>query len=134
MVLVGFYASTLPSIYRQSDFWTSSPTFFAIRVGVMMVLLALLFGLERSIEALSRPLSPLERLGHSSLFVYWIHVELVYGYTSWPLRGRLPLPFSVLAWAVFSALMFGAVVLRDRITGGWPRRGMRGSSSAVAIS
>ena len=29
-------------------------------------------------------------LGRHSLFVYWIHVELVYGYASWLWRGRLP--------------------------------------------
>jgi uncharacterized membrane protein len=137
LVAGGFYASTLPSIYQQSSFWTSSPTFFAIRLGVMMLAISLLFGLERAVGELIRPAGPLERLGRSSLFVYWIHVELVYGYASWPLRGRLPLPLSVLAWAVFSALMFGAIVLRDRIAGGWTPRGLRRlrrGSSPVAIS
>ena len=31
--------------------------------------------------------SPLQLLGRSSLFVYWIHVELVYGLISLPLHG-----------------------------------------------
>ena len=55
----------------------------------------------------------LERFGRRSLFVYWIHVELVYGYATWPLRGRLPLWGVGLAYAVFTALMYGAVIAFD---------------------
>ena len=33
---------------------------------------------------------PLATLGRASLFIYWIHVELVYGYASWFWRRRLP--------------------------------------------
>ena len=71
---------------------------------------------ERRVAA-SRWQAPLARLGRSSLFVYWIHVELVYGYASWLLarpaaalgqRGRLHSLHS-------AALMYGAIVLRDRL-------------------
>ena len=64
----------------------------------------------------------LERFGRSSLFVYWIHVELVYGYASWPLRGRLPLWGTLVACAVFSLLMYRAVLLRDRMVENWRAR------------
>src|SRR5262249_20293287 len=37
---VGFYSATLPTIYRSSSFWTSSPSFFAIRAGILMLALA----------------------------------------------------------------------------------------------
>src|SRR4029453_8328937 len=33
LIAFGFYMSGRPSIYRVSSFWTSSPTWFAIRVG-----------------------------------------------------------------------------------------------------
>ena len=36
-------------------------------------------------------------LGRSSLFVYWIHVEIVYGALALPLRRLLPWEASVLA-------------------------------------
>jgi hypothetical protein len=39
----------------------------------------------------------------------------VYGYATWLLRGRLPVWGSILACLVFSALMYGAVVVRDRM-------------------
>ena len=35
LIGVGFYTSSLPSIYAEASFWTSSPTYFALRVGVL---------------------------------------------------------------------------------------------------
>lgn len=110
----GFYTSTLPRIYRQSSFWTTSPTFFAIRVGVLMVALSAIFAVARHLERRGLALRPLTRLGRSSLFVYWIHVELVYGYASWLWRGRLPLWGTAIAYVAFSALMYRAILWRDR--------------------
>ncbi len=66
--------------------------------------------------------SALARLGRSSLFVYWVHVELVYGYASWLWRHRLPLWGTAIAYAVFCVLMYGAIVLRDRVVAGWRAR------------
>jgi uncharacterized membrane protein len=115
LVAFGFFAATQPSIYRQSSFWTSSPTWFAIRLGIMMIALAVIYLAAAIAERAHVTLGPLERLGRSSLFVYWIHVELVYGYASWFWRGRLPLWGSLVAFALFAALMYGAVLLRDRV-------------------
>ena len=115
LVGLGFYTASLPAIYRQSSFWTSSPTYFAIRVGVLTTGLAVLYAAERVAGRFGAVLAPLERFGRSSLFVYWIHVELVYGYATWPIHGRLPLWGVGIAYAAFTALMYGAVVWRDRI-------------------
>jgi hypothetical protein len=81
----------------------------------MMIALAVIYAAAAIAEHAHITLAPLERLGRSSLFVYWIHVELVYGYASWFWRGRLPLWGSFVAFALFSALMYGAVLLRDHI-------------------
>jgi hypothetical protein len=59
-------------------------------------------------------LTALELFGRRSLFVYWIHVELVYGYATWPLHGRLPLWGVGVAYVAFTALIYGAVVAFDR--------------------
>ena len=115
LVAFGFYTAAQPSIYRQSSFWTSSPTWFAIRVGIMMVALAVIYAAAAAAEWAQITLGPLEKLGRSSLFVYWIHVELVYGYASWFWRGRLPLWGSLVAFALFATLMYGAVLLRDHL-------------------
>lgn len=122
VVAAGFYASSLPSIYAESSFWTTSPTYFAIRAGVLMATLAVMFAVD---ELVSTPVSALQLLAHlgrSSLFVYWIHVELVYGYATWPLRRRLPLWGTAIAYVVFTLLMLGAVLLRDRVVERWRSR------------
>jgi uncharacterized membrane protein len=121
----GFYAASLPSLYSRSSFWTSSPTWFAIRVGILMVSLAALYGFGRVAERFGLEFPRIERLGRSSLFIYWIHVELVYGYASWLLRLRLPLWGTFVACAMFCVLMYGAIVLRDRVVSMWrTRRGV----------
>ena len=123
LVAAGLYAATLPSIYSRSFFWTSSPTWFSIRVGILMITLAALYALAQLAERRGIEFRRIERFGRSSLFIYWIHVELVYGYASWLLRGRLPLWGTFIACVLFSMLMYGAVVLRDRLVAMWrPRR------------
>lgn len=115
IVSLGWYLSLRPTIYRLSSFWTTSPTWFAIRLGVMMIALSVLYGLSNIAARFNVTLTPLARFGRSSLFVYWIHVELVYGYASWLWRGRLPFWGTTAAFVLFSAAMYGAVVLRDRL-------------------
>jgi len=122
LVAVGFWTATRPTIYAvPSFFWTSSPTWFAVRVGVLALCLSALFALENAfagsdhLRAVGRRLAvPLATLGRASLFVYWIHVELVYGYASWLWRRRLPLWGTAAAYAAFTAVMYGAVVVRNR--------------------
>jgi uncharacterized membrane protein len=123
LVAVGFFTATLPSIYTASSFWTSSPTWFAIRVGIVMLGVALLAQLQAAapVRMFAPGLSALQRLGQASLFVYWIHVELVYGYASWFWRHRLPVWATSCAFALFSTLMYAAVLVRARVRAGRPR-------------
>jgi uncharacterized membrane protein len=115
LVAFGFAAASRPSIYRASYFWTSSPTWFAIRVGIMMMALAAIYAALTVRTTVSSAVDALARMGRSSLFIYWIHVELVYGYASWFWWRRLPLWGTAAAWVAFSALMYGALLLRDRL-------------------
>jgi uncharacterized membrane protein len=117
IVALGVYTATLPSIYQDSFFWTSSPTYFAVRVGIVMAVVAGLYAVQAVASARPAPFSwqkPLETLGRRSLFVYWIHVELVYGYATWPLHGRLPVWGALVACGVFSVLMYRAAAAFDR--------------------
>jgi uncharacterized membrane protein len=105
--------SFLPSIYAQSTFWTSSPSFFFLRIGVLLMLmtLACLWAQRRTAERFS----PLKQFGRTSLFIYWIHVEMVYGILSYPLHRNLSLPAAVVAFALFTLAMFGLSVLKTRL-------------------
>jgi len=149
LIVLGFYAAGRPSIYASSSFWTSSPTWFAIRAGILMVAFSWLYGLEQIVgkrEAARagaphgrlRALlyswqAPLERLGQHSLFIYWIHVELVYGYFSWLWWHRLPLWGTAIAYAFFCVLMYRAIEWRDRFVNFWRAR-PRGALISAASS
>ena len=118
-----YAASDLPSIYADSHFWTSAPTFFLLRVGIVTAVLSAVFFWEERRRVL--PLggwSPMAQFGRSSLLVYWIHVELVYGIFTHPLHHELPLGTALLAFAVFTLLMFGMVVAKDGAVAQWKAR------------
>jgi uncharacterized membrane protein len=116
VIVASYEASWLPSIYQESDFWTSSPTFFFLRVGLISLLLPLAFLWERAPwRGLIGRWSPVEELGRASLFVYWIHVEMVYGFVSRPLRRNLSFPAAVGADVAFSAFILGLVLLKNRL-------------------
>jgi uncharacterized membrane protein len=145
LIAIGWYGSSRATIYTVPVwFWTSSPSWFAIRVGIMLVALAALsavaaglvgrvgrVGLAGLVGQVGHVGSGIARFGRASLFVYWIHVELVYGYASWLWRQRLPAWGSVAAWLLFTALMYGTVVLRDRYRA---RRRAVAFPGAVALS
>jgi uncharacterized membrane protein len=130
-VTAGFWAAARPSIYsgRSSSFWTSSPTWFAIRLGILMMTLTAIYAaflaLKRrhaigsSKAAREDGIDPLAQLGRNSLFIYWIHVELVYGYASWLWRLRLPLWGTAIASILFCVLMYRAIGWRDWAVGRW---------------
>jgi uncharacterized membrane protein len=65
-------------IYAVYDFWHTSPNFFLIRVGILLLILAASYAWCR--WGLGQwHFSPLIQLGTTSLLVYWVHIEFVYG-------------------------------------------------------
>ena len=115
LAVAAYAASFLPPIYAQTSFWTTSPTFFFLRLGILIASLPLAYAWN----ALWTGRSVLQEFGRASLFVYWIHVELVYGVLSGPLHKSLTLNQALVAYALFSVAMFGAAKLRDRIVEWW---------------
>lgn len=134
MVGLGFYGASLPTIYQASSFWTSSPTYFAIRVGGMMVLLAALYFGAPITRWLPRATGILEILGRNSLFIYWIHVELVYGYASWVIRRKLPLLGTLVAFLLFCGLLYVAILFRDRVVRAWKDRKSQKTAQRGALT
>ena len=65
-------------LYANYDFWHTSPNFFLIRVGLLLIILCASFAWCRWGPGLWG-FSPLVQLGTTSLLVYWVHIELVYG-------------------------------------------------------
>jgi uncharacterized membrane protein len=123
-----FGVSFLPSPYPSSQFWTSSPSFFFLRVGVLTSSIALAY--QWAQRPTAARFSPLRQFGVTSLFIYWIHVELAYGFVSYPLHHALPLELSFVAFALFTLLMFGASLLKTRVARSW-QTGRDGSTSSI---
>jgi uncharacterized membrane protein len=68
-------------IYPVYDFWHTNPNFFLIRVGLLLAILAATYAWCRW-GAGQWGFSPLIQLGQTSLLVYWVHIEFVYGRVS----------------------------------------------------
>ena len=104
-----YATSFLPPIYSETSFWTSSPTFFFIRLGVLIAALPVSYAWallrQRGNTAGLHP-SPLEQFGMASLLVYWVHVEIVYGVVSTPVHRSLAFEAALLAFVVFALLLY----------------------------
>lgn len=134
-IVAANWASYRPSIYPVSNFWTSSPTFFFIRLGIctaMVPIAKAVDGFHTLVRSwLGDRLQPgvpglvLTTLGRSSLFVYWIHVEMVYGGMGRPFKRNLTLEGSLAATALLCGLLYVITKWKDRkmqgveLTGVW---------------
>ena len=118
MAVAAYRLSFLPSWYPQSHFWTTSPAFFFIRLGIMIATVGLAFAWERRPGGGDK-WSPLKQLGRSSLFIYWIHVEMVYGLVSLRLHKQLSWTQSWIALAVFCLFMLLCSIFKDWSVAKW---------------
>ncbi|MEW6320414.1 MAG: heparan-alpha-glucosaminide N-acetyltransferase domain-containing protein [Acidobacteriota bacterium] len=109
---LAWLASFQPSIYAESTFWGSSPTFFFLRLGIVTALVPATWLAEKGLGRLVG--DGLGVLGRSSLFVYWVHVELVYGGLATPLEDRLPIEASLAGVATVAALMYWLTTVKNR--------------------
>ena len=79
-VALAFTAYTISgmstSIYSNSDFWLNSPALVFIKLGAALILLAFAYVWNLQIAA---QWSWVRQFGLTSLLVYWVHIELVYG-------------------------------------------------------
>jgi hypothetical protein len=111
LILGGEFAASQPySLYSNSDFWLNSPALIVIRTGIMAVLLAMSFLWTR----FGFTVGILRQLGMTSLLVYWVHVELVYG--SWlnVWKRHLTIGKALLAAVLITILMYGLSVAKTR--------------------
>jgi uncharacterized membrane protein len=65
-------------LYSTYDYWHTSPNFLMTRIGLLLVIVFLSYAWCRWGLA-TRGFSPIIQLGQTSLLVYWVHIEFVYG-------------------------------------------------------
>jgi uncharacterized membrane protein len=65
-------------LYAVYDYWHTSPNFFLARAGILMIIVFASYAWCRWGGG-QWGFSPLIQIGQTSLLVYWVHIEFVYG-------------------------------------------------------
>jgi hypothetical protein len=83
-IVTSRWLDALPhQLYAVYDYWHTSPDFFFIRLGMLLVILTASYAWCRwvigQLPAGLWSFSPLIQLGQASLVVYWVHLQFVYG-------------------------------------------------------
>jgi len=103
-------------LYTVYDFWHTSPNFFVIRVGLLLVIL---FGVYAWCRwgAAQWGFSPMIQIGQTSLLVYWVHIEFVYGRFSILPKRAMGIGRASLGLAVIFVAMLLLSLARTRLKG-----------------
>jgi uncharacterized membrane protein len=113
LILGGQYFSNMPySLYPKSVFWLDSPMLIVIKLGVVMLVIG--FAYLWNSMPLAASWSWVRQLGTTSLLVYWVHIELVYGRWFGALKESLSNVECGIGAILVIMLMVGLSVLRTR--------------------
>jgi len=82
-----YFANAPYRIYAKSEFWLNSPAQILTKLGVTLLLLAFAFLWTR--YGAKPGWSWVRQFGTTSLLVYWVHIELIYGRASGLWKGNL---------------------------------------------
>ena len=116
-----FFLSTwldaLPDrLYAVYDYWHTSPNFFLARLGVLLMIVSLSYAWCRWGPA-QRWFSPLIQMGQTSLLVYWVHIEFVYGRFSILGKRRQSIPMATFGLLIICSAMVLLSIARTRMKG-----------------
>jgi len=129
LIISAQYFSNLPySLYNASDFWLNSPGLIFIKVGVILVILA--FTYIWTYHGAGEGWSWVRQLGTTSLLVYWVHIELVYG--RW--FGFWKEKLTNGQCAIFAAILIVAMILLSLASTHWHWKGVRSWFGFIAPS
>jgi uncharacterized membrane protein len=103
-----------PEIY---DYWHTSPNFFLMRCGILLMILFLVYAWCRWGFA-GKGFSPIIQLGQTSLLVYWVHIEFVYGRLSILPKGRCSIATATVGLLIIFIAMLALSIGRTR----WKKR------------
>jgi uncharacterized membrane protein len=102
------------SLYPKSDFWLDSPLLVLIKLGVILIAVPFAFIWHRQPSA--QNWSWIRQFGVTSLLVYWVHIELVYGRWLGRWKESLSTEQTVLAAIGIIGLMLLLSVLRTNFS------------------
>jgi uncharacterized membrane protein len=103
-------------LYAVYDYWHTSPNFFLARVGILMVIIFASYAWCRwGLGQMG--FSPLIQIGTTSLLVYWVHIEFVYGRFSILTKRAQSIPMASLGLLIIFFAMVLLSLARERTKG-----------------
>jgi uncharacterized membrane protein len=116
-------------IYNSAiyDYWHTSPNFLLMRCGILLIILFFCYAWCRWGFG-ERGFSPIIQLGQTSLLVYWVHIEFVYGRLSILPKGNCGVALASLGLAIIFVAMLGLSIWRTR----WKKRTIGQTATAAA--
>ena len=98
------YFVTLP----QPVAWSIQPwPLFLIQTGFMTAAIWFTWAIFH-LPWIEKTSGPMVLFGRTSLFVYWLHVELAFGFMSYPIHRALPLTWSIAGFVLMTIAMYFA--------------------------
>jgi uncharacterized membrane protein len=111
MAFGAYSLSSMPlTIYAKSDFWLDGPALILIKTGIILIGLA--FAYLWNLQASAQGWSWVRQFGTTSLLVYWVHIELVYGRWLGAMKEALTINQTVIAAVLVTLLMLVLSVLK----------------------
>jgi uncharacterized membrane protein len=113
-------------LYPVYDYWHTSPNFFLMRCGVLLIILFCVYAWCRwGVAQLG--FSPIIQLGKTSLLVYWVHIEFVYGHLSILPKHKC----SVLLASIGLLIIFLAMLILSMLRTNWKSRHAKAQKAAT---
>ena len=102
-------------LYPYYDYWHTSPNFFLARVAIILVIVFASYAWCR--WGLGQVgFSPMIQMGQTSLLVYWVHIEFVYGRFSILTKNGESIPMATLGFLIITIAMVLLSIARTRWT------------------
>ena len=114
-------------LYPVYDYWHTSPNFFLMRCGILLIILFCVYAWCRWGLA-QMGFSPIIQLGKTSLLVYWVHIEFVYGRLSILPKRQC----SVLQGTIGLCIIFLAMLVLSLLRTNWKSRRVKVQKAAAA--
>ncbi len=115
--------------YPVYDYWHTSPEFFLIRLGMLLLILTGTYAWCRWGLA-QWGFSPLIQLGQASLLVYWVHIEFVYGRVSILAKHAQTISGATVGLVIIFLAMLALAYIRTHATSWLKKKGPGGTTDS----
>ena len=117
LIMVSLYCANSPfTLYPKAEFWLNHPAQILTKLGVGLLMLSVAY-LWTRYGVKEGSWSFVRQFGMTSLLVYWVHIELVYGRWFFFLKERLNVPQTIAAAVTVILLMLCLSLIRTN----WPK-------------